>query len=91
MLNNLIARYPELECVREDIEKVYETLVECYENGGKLLVCGNGGSAADAEHMVGELMKNFVKKRPMGEDMRKALIAVDPEKGLELAAKLQGV
>lgn len=90
MLNNLIARYPELECVREDIEKVYETLVECYENGGKLLVCGNGGSAADAEHMVGELMKNFVKKRPMGEDMRKALIAVDPEKGLELAAKLQG-
>ena len=57
MLDELIKRYPILERVREDIDVVYGILERCYENGGKLLIAGNGGSAADAEHIVGELMK----------------------------------
>lgn len=90
MLDELIKRYPALECVREDIEKAYKILEECYENGGKLLVAGNGGSASDSEHIVGELMKGFVKRRPMDEEMRAALMAVDAERGAALADKLQG-
>lgn len=90
MLNELIKRYPALECVREDIEKAYKILEECYVNGGKLLVAGNGGSASDSEHIVGELMKGFVKCRPLDQKMRAALMEVDAERGAALADKLQG-
>ena len=55
----LVERYPSLESVKDDIIAAYLLMEECYENGGKLLVAGNGGSAADAEHIVGELMKGF--------------------------------
>ncbi len=90
MVNELITRYPLLESIREEILCAYEMMVTCYEHGGKLLVAGNGGSAADSEHMVGELMKGFVKQRPMDEAMRAALMAADCERGAELADKLQG-
>lgn len=90
MLDELIKRYPILERVREDIEAVYGILEHCYENGGKLLIAGNGGSAADAEHIVGELMKGFVKRRPVTEEMKEALEKADPVRGKELSAKLQG-
>lgn len=90
MLDELIRRYPVLESVRADIEAVYEILEGCYANGGKLLIAGNGGSAADAEHIVGELMKGFVKKRPVPSEMEQALKATDPVRGAELAKKLQG-
>ena len=90
MLDELIKRYPILERVREDIEAVYGILERCYENGGKLLIAGNGGSAADAEHIVGELMKGFVKPRRVSEEFARALAKADPERGPELAAKLQG-
>lgn len=90
MLDELIKRYPVLESVRGDIEKTYEILETCYENGGKLLIAGNGGSAADAEHIVGELMKGFVKRRPLPEELEKALVDTDPERGTILAQKLQG-
>lgn len=90
MLDELIKRYPILECVREDIEAVYGILERCYENGGKLLIAGNGGSAADAEHIVGELMKGFVKRRPVTEEMKEALEKADPVRGKELSEKLQG-
>lgn len=90
MLNDLIRRYPVLSSIQEDIEKAYKVLVECYENGGKLLIVGNGGSAADSEHIVGELMKGFVKHRPVDDAMRKALSEVDPARGAALAEKLQG-
>lgn len=89
MLDELIKRYPILERVREDIGAVYGILERCYENGGKLLIAGNGGSAADAEHIVGELMKGFVKKRPVSEEIEKALKTVDPQMGVELSEKLQ--
>lgn len=90
MLDELIKRYPILERVREDIEVVYGILERCYENGGKLLIAGNGGSAADAEHIVGELMKGFVKRRPVTEEMKEALEKADPVRGKELSEKLQG-
>ena len=90
MLDELIKRYPILERVREDIEAVYGILERCYENGGKLLSAGNGGSAADAEHIVGELMKGFVKRRPVTEEMKEALEKADPVRGKELSEKLQG-
>ena len=90
MLDELIKRYPILERVREDIDVVYGILERCYENGGKLLIAGNGGSAADAEHMVGELMKGFVKRRPVTEEMKEALEKADPVRGKELSEKLQG-
>ena len=90
MLEELIKRYPILERVREDIDVVYGILERCYENGGKLLIAGNGGSAADAEHIVGELMKGFVKRRPVTEEMKEALEKADPVRGKELSEKLQG-
>jgi D-sedoheptulose 7-phosphate isomerase len=62
-LQDLIIRYPALENIRDSINGAFETLRESYTAGGKLLIAGNGGSAADSEHIVGELMKNFVKKR----------------------------
>ena len=90
MLDELIKRYPILERVREDIGAVYGILERCYETGGKLLIAGNGGSAADAEHIVGELMKGFVKRRPVTEEMKEALEKADPVRGKELSEKLQG-
>ena len=63
MLNDLIKRYPALNEIRCDIKNAVELMLECYNNKGKILVCGNGGSAADCEHIVGELMKGFMSKR----------------------------
>lgn len=64
----LYERYPALEVCREDIEKAMSLMVETYKNGGKVLVCGNGGSASDSEHIVGELMKGFILKRPVSDE-----------------------
>ena len=58
-------RYPELQKCREQIENARMLLINTYKNGGKVLVCGNGGSAADSEHIVGELMKGFLATRPV--------------------------
>ena len=70
-LTHLIERYPALAQMRGAIEQAYRILEECYENGSKLLVCGNGGSAADSDHIVGELMKGFYKQRMLPEEERK--------------------
>lgn len=64
-MEEIIKRYPKLKCCKDDIEKAYMLMVQTYREGGKILVCGNGGSAADCEHIVGELMKGFVIKRPV--------------------------
>ena len=61
----LIERYPQLSSCKESIIKAYEILEESYKNSGKLLIAGNGGSAADSEHIVGELMKGFKKARKL--------------------------
>lgn len=89
-LEELITRYPVLVREKEAILKAYECLRDCFANGGKLLVAGNGGSCADSEHIVGELMKGFVKRRPVSEELREALIKEDEAMGRELAEKLQG-
>lgn len=85
----LLKRYPMLEVCQKDIIDAYFILEECYENGGKLLVAGNGGSAADSEHIAGELMKRFKIQRPVSEEYAKKLIEIDPERGLDLAKHLE--
>ena len=79
MLNTLIERYPELECIRSDIAAAADALIQCFENGGKLLLCGNGGSCADCEHIVGELMKGFMSRRPMDEKQKNAMLENCPQ------------
>ncbi len=64
-MENLLNRYPSLEGCKEDIENALKLILYTYKNGGKVLVCGNGGSASDSEHIVGELMKGFMSKRPV--------------------------
>lgn len=89
-LNLLIERYPKLGVCKEDIRKTYELLEAAYQKGRKLLVCGNGGSASDSEHIVGELMKEFKLKRKVYSEHAAALKAIDPELGQVLADNLQG-
>ena len=89
MIQELVKRYPVLDAVKDQIEEAYQILETCYENGGKLLIAGNGGSAADSDHIVGELMKGFVKRRPVSAELAEALKQADPERGAELAKKLQ--
>ena len=89
-LNILVDRYPALEEVKGDLLRAYEVMADCYVNGGKLLVAGNGGSAADAEHIVGELMKGFEKPRKLKKRYAEKLIAVNAELGAVLVENLQG-
>ena len=89
-LNQLIDRYPKLIICREDIMAAYELLEAAYSDRRKLLVCGNGGSASDSEHIVGELMKEFKLKRKVYSEQATALKAIDPELGQILADNLQG-
>lgn len=89
-LNDLVGRYPILETAKEDICTAYMVLESAYAGGGKLLVCGNGGSAADSEHIVGELMKGFRQPRELCAELRQSLREIDPVYGGELADKLQG-
>lgn len=89
ILEELKENYPALEFCMPQIARVAEALTALYRRGGKLLVCGNGGSGADAEHIVGELMKEFYIKRPLGEEERARLLAIDPA-GEVLADHLQG-
>lgn len=88
-LDELMERYPILVPVRSDIITAYEILEECYLKGGKLLIAGNGGSCADSEHIVGELMKGFVKPRAVSDEFADALRQADQERGGLLARKLQ--
>lgn len=89
-LEELIERYPVLEGIKGQIWEAYEMFRDSFSQGGKLLVAGNGGSCADAEHIVGELMKGFLKKREVPEAFAGELISIHKEKGAELAEKLQG-
>ena len=86
----LVERYPCLECVIDDIVMAYLIMEDAYSSGGKLLVAGNGGSAADSEHIVGELMKAFVNPRKLDEEYVNALISANYELGKVLSENLQG-
>lgn len=89
-INLLVKRYPSLESVKNDIIAAYLLMEECYESGGKLIVAGNGGSAADAEHIVAELMKGFKMLRKIDVGFAENLISEDQELGTFLAENLQG-
>lgn len=89
-LKQLEDRYPGLKIVTRDIESAFEIMAKSYQNGGKILVGGNGGSAADSEHIVGELMKSFIKKRTIPLETANRLREIDSNLGENLSNKLQG-
>ena len=89
-IDTLIERIPRLLGCRQDINDAYVLLKKAYSNNRKLLVCGNGGSASDSEHIVGELMKEFRLKRKVYVNQAEAMKAIDPEMGQILAENLQG-
>lgn len=90
LLDDLIERYPQLSSCKDDIRQAYSVMSECYCRGSKLLVCGNGGSAADAEHIVGELMKGFKCRRRLDEGYATRLRNIGGTLGGRLAEGLQG-
>ena len=88
-VNDLVKRYPELKTCAKDITSAFDELVNCFSSGHKLLIAGNGGSSSDANHISGELLKSFKKKRQIDSSLSKKLIQIDPDKGKELSDKLQ--
>lgn len=89
-IDDLILRYPKLEASKTDIMNAYELLKDCFENKGKLLICGNGGSSSDANHIVGELMKGFCLPRKVSCEFANKLKSINADEGTVLAEKLQG-
>ena len=89
IMTDLFRRYPALDGCRSAIEAAVETLICCFQDGNKLLVCGNGGSASDSEHIVGELMKTFMLNRPLDAAVREKIRAAYPEYAEHMIANLQ--
>ena len=89
-LSLLLERYPVLRPCEQELGAALDLLAAAYQAGNKLLVCGNGGSAADSEHMVAELMKGFLKRRPISASHVAQLEAADPTEGKAIAGRLQG-
>jgi D-sedoheptulose 7-phosphate isomerase len=90
LIEELCERFPPLAVCRPAIEAACKALIASYTGGGKLLVCGNGGSAADSDHIVGELMKGFLLTRPLPDDIKERLRAVNSKLGADLGGRLQG-
>ncbi len=88
-LDDLQAHYPELESIMGPIRAACDMIASTYRNGGKILTCGNGGSAADAEHIVGELLKSFELKRPLSEEIVSLIRENCPEEAERLIGRLQ--
>ncbi len=88
-LEEMTSRHPALAAVQSSVAAAGEALIGCFSQGHKLLVCGNGGSAADAEHIVGELMKGFESHRPLDATWKEKLMGIAPDRGEHLASKLQ--
>ena len=89
-IKELIERYPALAICEKDIRAAASAIIDSYKAGGKLIVAGNGGSAADSDHITGELLKSFVKKRKPEQKFLDALSAIDSDTGSYLSDKLQG-
>lgn len=87
-MENLYSRYPKLELIKNDIESAVKMLTSCAKNGNKILVCGNGGSSADSAHIVGELLKGFISKRPLTNKQKEKYLPFG-DKGKTLASELQ--
>jgi D-sedoheptulose 7-phosphate isomerase len=88
-IQQLIQRYPALEIVKSDISAAFDIIANSYANGGKLLIAGNGGSASDAEHIAGELMKTFAKKRNLPDSFISDIKKVDAEIADYLIPRMQ--
>lgn len=88
-LNQLIKHYPELKVLRNDIVKAFQEMTDCFQQGGTVYLCGNGGSAADCEHVVGELMKGFKRQRKLTREEQSAFSQLFSERGEEIARNLQ--
>ena len=89
MFQELLTRYPVLENCAGEIEKAKDLLIACYKSGGRVLLCGNGGSAADCDHIVGELMKGFLSKRPLSDTQKAQMKEACPTLSEETLLKLQ--
>ena len=89
-LQELLERYPQLSSIHDQLTGAADLLAQSVSCKGTILVCGNGGSAADADHIVGELMKRFVRERPIDKDLQESLKKIDPVKGAMLATSLEG-
>jgi len=89
MLNELMTRYPQLKVCEKAILSAEKMMLDTYREGGKILVCGNGGSAADSDHIVGELMKGFLLKRKMNDNTAKKFKDALGDGAEELVEKLQ--
>jgi D-sedoheptulose 7-phosphate isomerase len=90
IMKELCSRYPQLISVASAIEEAAEFVVKCFSSEGKLLVCGNGGSSSDSDHLVGELMKSFELKRAIKNGVAEKLASIAPDRGVFLAQKLEG-
>lgn len=88
-VDDLIDRYPRLVEIKDAIERGYQILEDSYVQEGKLLIAGNGGSAADSEHIAGELMKSFRLPRPINAELKDRLISVSKTEGRKLADHLE--
>jgi len=89
IIEELIRRYPQFEDITYKIIEAAERLIRCYQNGNKVLICGNGGSSSDSDHIAGELLKGFEEKRPLNDQMKNQLLSVSAKRGQFLAEKLQ--
>lgn len=79
MTKELLKRYPALSVCIGDVQRAIDSLIACYQEGHKLLLCGNGGSCADCLHITGELMKGFLKKRPLSDSQKERMLSKEPE------------
>ena len=86
----LFTKFPDLATCLPELQAAYDLLLTCYRAGGQVLICGNGGSASDSEHVVGELMKGYLSARPVSAELRQQLTAAYPDTGAYLADHLQG-
>jgi phosphoheptose isomerase len=89
LLDLLCKKYPQLNGIKDSIDKAAATIIKCYTRVGKLLICGNGGSSADADHIAGELMKSFESDRSLDDSMKNRLIEICGSRGKFLAEKLE--
>lgn len=89
MLNELLDRYPQLAVCTDALKEATAAIISCYNNGGKILLCGNGGSCADCEHIVGELMKGFLKNRPLSIEQKAKMKSNSPLLDEQMLNKLQ--
>jgi len=89
ILSELLNRYTKLDYLKDTIFKAADAIIQTYKNGGKVLVCGNGGSCSDADHIVGELMKSFEGRRPLENSLQSKLREISPDRGKMLAERLQ--